>query len=348
MKQIDTLIVGFGLAGLAYAETLRLNNRSFHIIDQAEGGSSIIAAGIYNPTVLKRFNMTWQGAKFHAAALPFYQAIEQRLSHKFLYPLPVLKLFSQAANHNQWVVAADRDGLSNFIDPTIFTTPLRGINTPYGYAKVNHCGRLDTTALIDTFQKSVAEHITKDLFDYSSLSITTNQITYKNLSAKRIVFCEGYAMVNNPYFFKLPLEGSKGQILIIEAPQLKLKTILKGPIFIVPLGGDKYWAGASFERQDKTLQVTSQGEQWLKDKIDRMINVPYSIKKHITHIRPTVKDRRPLIGTHHKYPNLHLLNGMGSRGVLTAPTAASWLFNHIENKAVLPQEVDINRFEKIT
>ena len=72
MKQVDTLIVGFGLAGLAYAETLRQHHQSFHIIDQAKGGSSVIAAGIYNPTVLKRFNMTWKGEEFHTAALPFY------------------------------------------------------------------------------------------------------------------------------------------------------------------------------------------------------------------------------------------------------------------------------------
>ena len=39
-------------------------------------------------------------------------------------------------------------------------------------------------------------------------------------------------MVNNPYFKQLPLVGSKGQILIIKAPELKSQAILKGPIFI--------------------------------------------------------------------------------------------------------------------
>jgi glycine/D-amino acid oxidase-like deaminating enzyme len=113
------------------------------------------------------------------------------------------------------------------------------------------------------------------------------------------------------------------------------------------LGNDKYWAGASFEQEDKSLSVTAEGAQWLIDKIDRMIDVPYTIEKHITHIRPTVKDRRPLLGTHDQYLNIHLLNGMGSRGVLTSPSAAKWLFNHIKGQVNLPKEVDINRFEKI-
>ena len=77
-----------------------------------------------------------------------------------------------------------------------------------------------------------------------------------------------------------------------------------------------------------------------------MIHVPYTIVEQVTHIRPTVKDRRPLLGTHPLYPNLHLFNGMGSRGVLTAPKASNWLFNHIDGQKDLPKEVNINRFEK--
>ena len=346
MKQIDTLIVGFGLAGLAYAETLRRQGKSFHVIDRAQGGSSVIAAGIYNPTVLKRFNMTWQGEALHTAALPFYSAIEERLSKQFLFPYPIIKLFAQTAEHNQWMVASDRSGLSSFLDPNIYKTPLKGVKAPLGFAKVNHCGRLDTTALIQAYKNSISSNITISAFDFSKLEITPAQLTYEELSAKHLVFCEGYAMIDNPYFKDIPLVGSKGQILIIDAPELKLETILKGPIFIAPLGGDKYWAGASFEQHDKSLDITDEAAQWLKTKIDRMIDVPYTIDRQITHIRPTVKDRRPLLGTHKKYKNLHLFNGMGSRGVLTAPTAASWLFKHINGQEALAKEVNINRYEK--
>ena len=347
MKQVDTLIVGFGLAGLAYAETLRQHHRSFHIIDQAKGGSSVIAAGIYNPTVLKRFNMTWKGEEFHTAALPFYKAIEKRFSKQFIYPYSIIKLFSQAADHNQWSVASDRVGMSNFLDSKINKDLLKGIKSPLGYATVNQCGRVDTTALIQAYAASISTQITQASFDHSKMKVSRAQITYEDITAKRVVFCEGYAMVNNSFFNQLPLVGSKGQILIINAPELKLESILKGPIFIAPLGNDKYWAGASFEQEDKSLSITAKGAQWVKEKIDRMIAVPYTVEKQITHIRPTVKDRRPLLGTHDQYSNLHLFNGMGSRGVLTAPTAAKWLFNHIEGQENLPKEVNINRFEKI-
>ena len=347
MKQVDTLIVGFGLAGLAYAETLRQHQRTFHVIDQAQGGSSVIAAGIYNPTVLKRFNMTWQGESLHTAALPFYSAIENRLSKQFIYSYPILKLFFNTAEHNQWIVASDRSGLSSFLDPKIYKNSLSGVKAPLGFAKVKHCGRVDTTALIQAYKNSIIRHLTTSSFEYSKLKITPSKVTYGDITAKHLVFCEGYAMVKNPYFKDIPLVGSKGQILIIDAPGLERNAILKGPIFIAPLGGNRYWAGASFEQQDKTLSITKEGAHWLQNKIDRMIDVPYTIVQQITHIRPTVKDRRPLLGTHNQYTNLHLFNGMGSRGVLTAPTAANWLFKHIDGQKSLPEEVDINRFEKM-
>ena len=43
MKEVNVLVVGLGLAGLAYVETLRENQKSFHVIDQSGAGSSVIA-----------------------------------------------------------------------------------------------------------------------------------------------------------------------------------------------------------------------------------------------------------------------------------------------------------------
>ena len=81
-----SLIVGLGLAGLAYAEQLRRAGLSFHIIDGGRGGSSQIAAGIYNPTVLKRFSLSWNGDLFHSYALPFYEQLQSRLDSNFIHP----------------------------------------------------------------------------------------------------------------------------------------------------------------------------------------------------------------------------------------------------------------------
>ena len=100
-----SLIVGLGLAGLAYAEQLRRAGLSFHIIDGGIGGSSQIAAGIYNPTVLKRFSLSWNGDLFHSYALPFYEQLQSRLDSNFIHPAPIHKIFNKQSEHNDWVSA---------------------------------------------------------------------------------------------------------------------------------------------------------------------------------------------------------------------------------------------------
>ena len=61
-------------------------------------------------------------------------------------------------------------------------------------------------------------------------------------------------------------------------------------------------------------------------------------------IRPTVKDRRPMVGVHSEYKELVVLNGLGTRGVMIAPTVAKNLFNHLEKAEDLDAEIDIKRF----
>ena len=348
MKKVNTLIVGLGIAGLAYAERLRKNNQTFHLIDEGHKGSTQLAAGIYNPTVLKRYTLSWRGVEFHKNAIPFYTQLDRDLQINSLEHLPILKLFHQPTDHNLWVTASDKKGLDFFLDPTRYRDDINGVNAPHGYGKVQQCGRLNTPLLLSAYAQLLEkeERISYEKVDHSSFELTEDFVRYKNLEAKRVIFCEGFKMKQNPFFNSLPLVGSKGEILIIKAPKLQLKTILKGPIFIVPLDDDMYWAGATFNRTDKTTTTSAEGHQWLVSKIDSMLQTPYSIVKHIAQIRPTVSDRRPLIGQHPLHHSVYLLNGFGSRGVLTAPTASQWLYECIENQHPLPKEVNLERFIK--
>ena len=50
-------------------------------------------------------------------------------------------------------------------------------------------------------------------------------------------------------------------------------------------------------------------------------------------------DTESIIGT-------NFLNGMGSRGILLAPTLSYWLYDYIYKGIQIPQEVDIKRFKK--
>ena len=63
-------------------------------------------------------------------------------------------------------------------------------------------------------------------------------------------------------------------------------------------------------------------------------------------IRPTVTDRRPLVGRHKTHERLYVLNGLGTRGVIIAPTISKALYDYIENEVPLETEINIARFNK--
>ena len=61
-------------------------------------------------------------------------------------------------------------------------------------------------------------------------------------------------------------------------------------------------------------------------------------------VRPSVKDRRAIIGNHKRHKNLYLMNGLGSRGMLLSPYLASQLCSNIIENKKINSEIDINRF----
>ena len=50
-------------------------------------------------------------------------------------------------------------------------------------------------------------------------------ISYKGIDAKHIIFAEGFGLHANPYFNDLPLDGTKGELLIIKATDLELDVV---------------------------------------------------------------------------------------------------------------------------
>jgi glycine oxidase len=170
---------------------------------------------------------------------------------------------------------------------------------------VEGLGKLEINTLLKRYKETRdPNQYLNQVFDYSQLTPAKDGVSYKGIQAKRVIFCEGYASKANPWFNYLPLTGSKGEYLIIKAPQLARTQIIKGSIFISPLEEGLFWVGASFTREDKTATPTPQGKEWLLKKLNALLDTPYEVVLHQAAIRPTVIDRRPLLGAHHSFSNL--------------------------------------------
>lgn len=343
----DFIIVGAGLAGISFAETALLNNKTFTVISDDSQNSSRVAAGLYNPVILKRFSLP-QDAAVHLEYMgPFYERIQQRLGVKFDFHLPVYRKFASVEEQNNWFQAADKPALEPFLLPEVLHTEYSGLPSPNGFGKVLHTGYVDTIALLDAYQAFLGknEWLVRETFDHSELIVNEGFVSYKGIEARDIVFAEGFGIHVNPYFKHLPLDGTKGELLHIKAPGLTLDVAVNASIFILPLGNSFFKVGATYEWYDKTPVPTQAGRDELVEKLNELIDCEYEIIEHLAGIRPTVKDRKPLIGTHPQYKRVHLLNGLGTRGVMLGPSMAKELYESIISGDPVRREVGLQRFK---
>jgi len=345
---IDYLIVGCGLAGISFSEIALKNNKSILVIDDNSQVSSRVAGGLYNPVILKRFSEVWKAEEQLNLMEDFYNKIELKLKIKANFKLPILRKFFSIEEQNNWFAASDKPLLAPFLSTKLIFNKFSGIDSPYDYGEVLHTGYVDTALLIDKYHEYLIEnnYLLKESFDYSKLIINDDYLEYKNYKAKNIIFAEGFGLHANPFFQDLPLDGTKGELFIIKAPELNLDVIVNTSVFILPMGNGFFKVGATYNWKDKTDLPTEEGKKELVERIKEIINCDFEIVSHFGGVRPTVRDRRPIIGTHNKYPSLHILNGLGTRGVMLGPAMAKDLFYYIENKTALDPVIDIERFYK--
>ena len=347
MKHVDYIVVGIGIAGISFCEQLKAHNKTFVVFDNASQKSSTVAGGLYNPVVLKRFTSVWKSKEQLDLALPLYAQIERELQVKLDYKIPVYRKFASLEEQNDWFSASDKPLLSKFLSTEIIKNNSTYIDAPFGFGKVLETGRIDVKTMVRAYKTDLLNKgvLIELPFDYETLSVDSNKLSYDSITTTNIVFSEGYGITKNPYFKNLPLNPAKGELLIIHAPDLKIDYVLKSGVFLIPLGADRYIVGATYEWKDLSNEVSLKAKEVLLSKLRKLISCPFEVVDQVAGVRPTVKDRRPLVGQHETHKNIFVLNGLGTRGVMIGPYVAKQLYNFIENKMPLEKDIDITRFQ---
>ena len=345
---VDYLVVGLGLAGVSFCDTLERAGRSFIVFNDSSQRSSWVAGGIYNPLILKRFKVAWHAEQQIELLQPFYKSLSDKLSISIDHAVPVLRRLATAEEQNMWFEAADKPNLAPFMKPELYDYQNPSIDAPFGYGMVKGTGRLNTKLLMESYESRLLKSgsLIRESFNPLRLEHKPDAVIYGSHKARRIVFCTGYGLSENPFFKYLPLTGTKGELLTVRIPDLQEKHIIKSSAFLIPMEDDLYRVGATYKWKDKTNTPTDDAREELLGQLDKFLQCPYEVVDHIAGIRPTVTDRRPLVGCHPEYKNFYVLNGFGSRGVMIGPYASGYLFNYIEKGQALPVEMDIRRFDK--
>lgn len=344
----DFIVVGAGLAGVSFCNVLEKNDKSFCLISDNSQIASLVAGGVYNPVVLKRFTPVWKANEQMSLLSSFYGEIERKINRKINISIPILRKFTSVEEQNNWFCASDKDVLSAYLSPEIISENNKCIQAPFGFGKVLNTGRLDVKTYLQECTKRWKDESVfhQRRFDYQELEINSNKVSYQGVSARNLVFCEGYGVVQNPFFNYLPMKPCKGETLTFYAPDLQLDEIVKSDGVILPIGDDFYKIGATYEWNDLSDTITEKAKNELLEKLNKLISCKYEITEQEASVRPTVSDRRPLVGKHPDYQNIWILNGLGTRGVMNAPFVAKKLYEMVYENKPIDKEMNVERYKK--
>ena len=348
MKPFDYIIVGQGLAGTVLAFQLRSRGKNVFVIDKhRESTSSKIAPGAYNPMVLKRFTPCWKVEEQLEPLYRFIENFEETFNESVHTPLKLWRKFHSVQEQNLWLEKSEKVRLSPFMNPSFIANPYQDIIADFGFGEVTNSGRVQLSKMISLFKEQLENEacFLNEAFDYNALEISSTSVVYKSVSADKIVFCEGHRLTDNPFFNYLPLMRTKGELVTVKLKGLQVRELIKSNISILPLGNDLYKVGATFNWDDKDEVCTVQAKEELLDKLKELVNVRPEVVKQDAGLRPTVKDRRALLGSHPKYDNIIVFNGLGTRGLLISPYLSLQLIDFMEQGISLDPEVDIKRYE---
>ena len=341
----DFLIIGQGIAGTLLAEELLANNKTVFIIDKYHANSSSnIATGILNPVTGRKLVKTWMIDDLLPVCDDVYQKAEIKFNQKFIHHQSIFKIFPSQDDVEIWNKRKQDVEYNSYLGE-IVTIQNKSVNNNFGAGIIEKCFWVDVPLLIANYRKFFLENnlLLDESFDFNELKIS-EIILYKNIKAKKIIFCEGYKAIVNPLFNFITFTTAKGEYLIFKSDELKLESILNKNFIILPKENNTYSIGSTFVWNDTEEIMTTKSRTELTDKLSKIINSQFSILEEKAGIRPTIKDRRPVLGNHPNHQNVFIFNGLGTKGVSLTPYFSKHLAQYLLFDKRIMQEVSINRF----
>ncbi|WP_100076802.1 NAD(P)/FAD-dependent oxidoreductase [Chryseobacterium camelliae] len=345
MEYVDYIIVGDGYAALFFAHQLIKNQKSFRIFSEGNKSASQVSAGMINPVVLKKFTTFWKAQEQIDFLKSSLSEIEAYTGKNYMIDAPIHRIFHDENEQQLWLRKAETEELSYFLDRDF--RYLDVLNNPYGTGKVNRSARLDVKGFFNDLFTFFEErsYLIKEKFIYEQLDALDS--SYKGINFKHIIFCEGMGVKNNPYFSEIPVSPNKGHHIKVKLSKpLPDDITVKKKHFLFPVDEDRYFYGGTYDREQLHHHIDETAVQQLKNGLSEFYPFDFEIDETHFGFRPTVKDRRPIIGRHEDHKNLYVFNGLGARGILNGCYFSASLYDLIEKGIPLPEEIDLLRFKK--
>ncbi len=333
MKSVDYLVIGQGLAGSVFAWMALERGRRVLVVDREEAAtSSKVAAGIVNPIPGKRLVRQWRFEEVWPVAKEFYRARTPDCFHE----RSVLRLLRTPDELNRWErrrldpsYDAVWESEPAVVDPEAFHPVLGAFETRSG-------GWLNVPRFLNAAREAL---IARDAY-------RTGEGIPANVKASQVVWCQGFEATRNGPFAWLPMRSGKGQILDLSIPGFAETRIVNGGKWLLPMGGDRYRTGSTFEWDATDPSPNAAGREELEAALAEILRLPFQVHESEAAFRPMAKQGHPILGTHPQEPGQAIFNGLGAKGVLLAPFFARQLLDHLETGSPVDREVDVRGYWK--
>ncbi|AEA43792.1 NAD(P)/FAD-dependent oxidoreductase [Fluviicola taffensis] len=345
---MKVLVVGCGVTGICLTHELLQADCEVQIIDNGKNVSSTVAAGIINPLVFRRMTLSWRVSEFIPFATKKYQEFEQKINASFFHPLVIRRLFPSVQELDFWKKKQDLPEYSDYME----TLTEEDLHFPipqntFGTARVKQASYIDAKEFVsankDYFRTQ--KILLDESFNHNELDPET--AVYKGVSFDFILFAEGKDSSYNPLFGYLPLQLTKGEVLTIQSDTFYAKESLNRKCFLLPIGNSQFKVGSTYVWDTDNTIPTEEGLKTITENLKSLSSEPYQIVEHSAGVRPTVLDRRPLLGKHPKFPKMVIANGLGAKGYMLAPLLMHELVKHILEGYEIPTDSHIKRFESL-
>jgi glycine/D-amino acid oxidase-like deaminating enzyme len=328
----DFLIVGQGLAGSLLSFELAKFGQSVCMLDDGhKTSSSKMAAGLINPLAGKRLTLQPETEKLLETAISTFKTLEMASGLQFWHPLDMLRVFMDVTQHNLFLDKQKDKDYRKYLGEFISYTP--SVNTPYGAFIQKQCGYINLPAILEWFRGWLKQsHQLIDLqVDYNTLQNNKDSVSLNGITARKLVFCEGYRGHENPWFNFLPYQLAKGEIIDLKIkPHYLTNKIVNAGEWLIPVSNTKSRFGATTSWNEYDTTPTEAGRKKLLAAFrERFITEAYEVTASQAGIRPATKDRQPFIGSHPELQGLNIFNGFGSKGCLLIPYHARDFARHL-------------------
>ncbi|MEO6130719.1 MAG: FAD-dependent oxidoreductase [Saprospiraceae bacterium] len=328
------LIVGHGLAGCVLALTFYRKGIPFRIVGCTQPGeASMASSGLINPVTGRRYVKAWMIDELVEKALDFYSWTEKLLTGTYFFPVDIVRFLSNHEAIAAWKKRANDPEYTAYISMKRHDD-LDPLQRPYGIVTGGY--RLDTPEWLRDARNFLTE--------FGLLQIVHEPIIEADVESDSVIYATG--AVGRP--FSSGLIPNKGEVIIVKMPDWKMPGIIKEKIYSIPLKEkNRFWVGSHYQPWPENANPTEEGKQILLDALSEVYSGEVELIEHLSGIRPTVDDRRPLIGPHPDQKGSYVFNGMGTKGTSLAPYWADQLAAHLATGQALPYIVDPSRYPAI-